>query len=405
MAFGKDADNLNKVKAFGGSLKAQDKLVHGARPASRAGAPYFVGQYKPIAEEGANPDSVRLIAGAYEVPLAVSHGPGRNAVVEVVTRTMAYYPAIEHTFMVGPRQPRGYLCSAGPLHSFKDKRDPCLGCDAYWDNKGNKSSPHNKSDLSIFTTLHFANYAKTPQVDKEGNLRMNDKTGEPYYEWVRIFPNEVRLKQQQGLEIRDWNLLHWAMKWNTFKLISEYDDQISKCCLNCGGRFSIEVAMWLCGGCGTDLLDPSDGTHTPAQIAQAIEKTRCSSCHHEGELVPHTVCNTCGDPKRASIFDVDLSLNRTRDAKTQFLNLNLMGFSDPRPLDPRFTTPGPDNAPAIAHALNLPKIYAPATPEAQEQILSGGRSGRTPVTPGQSFSKPWENTTGTPSGGSGPNYG
>lgn len=409
MAFGKDANNLNKVASFGG-LRAQARAFQAARPTRRAAAPYFVGQYRPVAEEGANPDKVRLIAGAHEVDV-VEDVPNTRGEKHVVKRIMTYFPCNEHSYMIAPNQPRSFLCSAGPFYMDRKRREPCRGCDAYWENKGNKSSPHRMSDLAVFTTLHFGLYAKTPQQDKEGNLRMNESTGEPYYEWVRFFPHERKKMEQAGFEIRDWSLLHWPLKFSAFNAIGECDDQSSKCCLSCGSRFSIDVEVYLCQGCGIDLIDPNDGTLNQNQLADAVNGMRCNHCQHVGPLSPVVVCSACPNPVRASIYDMDLLAKRVRNPKTDRLDLQLMGFEGPRPLEPRFLEAGEEGRKPIAHALDLKHIYTPSTLEQQEAILSmgnAGKSGRNPVT-AQSFSKPYGAGAGTDAGpaagGRGPNYG
>jgi len=400
MAFGKDPNDMNKVKAYGGQrIGGQRQILDRNRGSGRSGAPYFVNQYKPVAEEGADPDLIRLIRGEYELDVAVGRGP--TATTE--KRTFFFYPCMEHLFMTAPNQPRGYLCSAGPFRDNKQKAEPCAGCDAFWANKSNKSSPHSRSELSVFTVLHFANYAKVPQVDKQGNIRMNESTNEPYYEWIRVFPHEVR--KYEKYEMRNWSLKHWPLKFGAFNTITAYDDEVAKSCRSCGNQYCISTVVWLCQNCGTDLIDPNTTNATPAEVAKLCQGMLCKSCGHNGPLNELISCNTCSNPQRADIFDVDLRVKRTPGANDR-LELRMMGFVGPRPLDATYTTPVEEGKHPIAHPLDLPRIYTPTPLEQQEALIGSGArpSGRTPVPGPQSFSQPWTQGGGD-KGGSGPNYG
>lgn len=415
MAFGKDPNALNNVTPFGGrasTLRDQARITN-ARPQNRSSAPYYLNQYKPVAEDGAPADLIRLIKGEYKVQTPMQNPMTKQW--ELVENTLFYYPAIEHTFMVGPNQPRGYLCSGGPWAEHRDKREPCLGCENYFANrKDKKNSPHGRASLSVFSVLHFGLYAKQPQVDGQGQLRMNPNTNQAYYEWVRIFPQEVRHHEQQGHEIRDWALMHWPMKWGAFQAISAQDAEVANHCRTCGSQYSIYTVAWLCGGCGTDLIDPSTTMLSKDELSRLTSNpVNCSQCGHFGMMNEMIACNACQQPERASIFDGDLRVRRARDPKTDRLELRILGFEGPRPLDARFTTPGEEGKKPIAHAIDLARIYAPTPIERQEEILGGSKTGRAPVT-SQQFSKPWGNNApvlgggnpqGSGGGGQGPNYG
>lgn len=379
MAFGKDDRNLNSMPSF----RQQARGYNAQRPKFTGGGGGFAfrDRFQPSTDE---PDEVRVLKGNYEVKIGQQDG-------SIITQTLFYYPYIEH---FNATLKKGGQCSAGPLGMFKGKGEPCLGCDQFWADKnaGRKNGPMSRRELWAFTVLHYATYAKVPQVDRTtGQTKTNDQ-GVAYTNWERVLPHE-RLKFQ-GMEMRDFNVMHWSLGFGHSQVLMDYDKEIGRSCSSCGGRDSIVCEAWTCGHCGEALIEPSTTTLSPKEIDEFTSKpVRCAACGTEGMLQEIISCQRCPNAKRAEIFDVDIRVKRVQPPdNTNQTKLIVTGWSDPRPIDVRFAE--------FAKPLALDKIFAPTPIEKQQEMWGGGS--RAPVT-GQQLSRQYG--SGAPTlGGNGPNY-
>jgi len=372
-SYGK-TDMKNAPTTFRQSVASQQKQKPEKTGAGGGNVPYFVNQFKPSTEE---PDVVRLLKGEYPVQLAGQNG-------ELVEQTLAYYIYREH---FDGRTNKSAICSAGPFAMDRKKRQPCDGCDIYWEERSAGKKQNNRMsnrEMYVFSMLHHANYVKTEQLDRNtGAVKVNDD-GQPYMNWVRMMAHERG--KFAGKEMKDANALHWAMGFNHFNVIREYDKQIGKSCRACGvkaGRkgaheVGVKSEAWCCQGCGEALIEVDSTELAPKQIDEITsDVVECAVCKRVGYLQEMVSCTECSDGTRSEIFDVDLEVQRVKpaDGGNQTV-LAIVGWANPHPIDPRHVE--------IARPLELPKIYAPTPLERQHELF--GSSGRQPVTAG---SKPY----------------
>lgn len=347
MAYGKNATDLPETGSFRQSAHHHQatKPKFGGRGGSR-----FSDAYKPGLDV---PDTIRLVRGMYEVPVATNTG-------QVEMRRLFYFPYVDHYHGI---LKKGAICSAGPAHAFKNLREPCHGCDMFWQGKesGRKSrGPMSKRDMYGFTVLHYAPYAKMEQVDREtGQIRTNNE-GKPFYEWVRVLPHERQ--KYQGREMRDAHVLHWSLGFGHWNVLVDYDKHIGASCRNCGGVDCIQSEAWGCKSCGELIIDVSSTHLSPKQIDDiTMAPVKCPKCGTEAFLQEYINCTKCGNGARADLFDVDLTVKRiaASDGSNQNV-LSIVKWSEPRPIDQRFIE--------IAKPLDLPKIFSPDSLERQAQI-------------------------------------
>jgi predicted RNA-binding Zn-ribbon protein involved in translation (DUF1610 family) len=373
-SFGKDPANLPSTGNFGHDARFNE--ANKPRPQGGGGGkPTWIDNFKPSTAEA---DVVRVLKGQYEVDVAV----GDNNTVQVVKKTLTYYPWTEH-FHGGLR--KGCTCSAGPLAMFKDKRQPCRACDIFWANKSKgKKNPMSRREMYSFSVLHYAPYTLMEQVDKDGKIRCNDE-GEPYMNWVRRTKFEVQQDQAGGREVRDAHLLHWDIGYGHWGTLLEYDKEFGKSCRSCGGRDTIQMEAWTCPHCGEALIEPNS-TYTQAEIDEITNKeVRCAHCQQVGRLTEYVSCTNCANGRRADIFDVDMGVKRVADAKGgNQTTLMVTSWSNPRPIDARFTE--------LAKPLNLSKVFVPTPMEVQEELFGAGApnpGARQPVTTVGGHSRPF----------------
>lgn len=373
MAFGKDPSQMGNIAGFRGQAQNYEKTR--ARNAGGGGSkPTWLDAFKPSTTE---PDEIRILRGVYEVEVGLQDG-------SIQTQVLPYMPYTEH-FHGGLR--KGSVCSAGPLAAFKDKRDPCRGCDIFWAeksaNRGNKKGgAMSKRDMYSFSILHYAPYALVEQVGTDMQVR-TDNEGKPYMNWTRILPHEVHSPKFQGRERRDAQVLHWDIGYGHWNTLLEYDKEIGKSCVSCGGRDSIKCEAWVCQHCGEALIEMDSTTHTTKEIEDLTSgDVRCAHCQEVGRLNEIISCTSCGSARRADIFDVDMRVKRVADPKGgNQTTLMIPGWSNPRGIDQRFAD--------FAKPMDLKKIFTPTPMEKQEELYGAGSSpsaptgGRQPVTVGQ----------------------
>lgn len=364
MAYGKDPDRLNEHASF----RQQSAAMRATRPQqNKRSVPRFVNEFQPSLDY---PDNIRIIRGAYEVPTADKDG-------QLITQRLSWFPFVDHYHgTIG----RGAICSAGPLHNWKNLREPCHGCDIFWAQRenGQKKGPMGKREMYAMTVMHFAPYARVERMDKQGQVRRN-QSGEPFMDWVRVQPHERALFQ--GREMREWNLMHWSVGWGHWSVLFDYAKDIGRSCKACGAKDSIVSIAHICKQCGDAVIDMETTQLPPKQIDElTINPCRCPHCGHEDYLSEVLHCENCGNGERADLFDVNLQVQRLRanDGSTQ-TTLQIKGWSNPGPIDPRFAE--------YATPLDLPTIYTPDSLEHQAErwnLTSG------PVAaPGQTFHRPY----------------
>jgi hypothetical protein len=102
-------------------------------------------------------DRLRLVAGDYVTRTAA----GKGDAPELIDVRTPYFHYTRHFDRLHRTDAR---CSAGPFARFRDRRDPCAGCDLYWSTierstPGRRSSPRmTKTAQYVFTAVDHGAY-------------------------------------------------------------------------------------------------------------------------------------------------------------------------------------------------------------------------------------------------------
>lgn len=371
--YGKDKSALSKVGSFRQQGKALLRNQREARPSSGGSRriPYWVNQFKPPTHTVA---TGRILAGNYEV-LQVDAETG-----EVVAVELPYFTFTEHYYA---RTKKGGICSAGPFQAFKDKRDPCLGCDLFFegmelDPETNKRrpGPMGKRDMFAFNWLDLGTFYHIPQTDKNGAVRRNNN-GEPYMTWVKGKKGGNDPKYP-GADTKVGHLQQWAMGFGHYSSLLAADAQIGRSCLSCGTRDSIESLAWVCANCGEPFIELESTQLDEAGIEALVTKPcTCPACKHEGYPQEYVECSACDSPQKATIFDVTINVQRIASADgSNQTSLSVSNWSAPGPLPPEFADVKP---------LELDKIFAPTPIDEQAELWNVSTSKRQPVTGAEDY--------------------
>ena len=173
MAFGKNPGDLKRVTDFRQAGRVSNRKFPKRKG---GGAPRWINRFQPSTVE---PDTIRFIAGEYPYE-TVRVDENEAPVVE--TFVLPYMRFAEH---FDGRTKGSTICSAGPFVMYKDKRDPCLGCDLFWAGGGKKDGRVSRREMYSFPVFNYGTFHEIEQVDGQGQLRLNPKTNKPYTEWVR----------------------------------------------------------------------------------------------------------------------------------------------------------------------------------------------------------------------------
>jgi hypothetical protein len=378
MSYGRDPSMLRKVGGFRqmGGVSMQKPKTKNAGGGGGGGALRWHDKYAPSM---IRPDTVRLLRNEHlfqYVPMDEEDNPlhfdpdGRPQVWESVESFVKF---VEHR---SNRTERTEICSAGPLRDFWKYRDPCLGCDDYFNGwkalreqyaggkvPSGKRPSMGKREMWAMSVLHYATYHKAPQTDAKGQVKKNPNTNEPYMEWtpcLRTYGYQCP-HCTANRETKLGHVGHWPMGKEHWNVIVSLDSQVGDSCSNCGGipqnnTPCIQSSAWLCPNCDEAVIDLNTTEHTPEEIVKmTTSHTVCPHCSQLGLLTEYISCINCANPKRATLFDVDINFMRVKQGSgdSERTVLQPSQWSPPRPIDPNFL--------GIAQALDLPKIYG-ATP-------------------------------------------
>lgn len=378
MAFGKDDQQLARMGTYRQMAMTQvNQNKGGGGGRGGGGMPTFVDRFKPLTTDE---DLIRLVAGNFPIVTAVDKD--HTAVREL--------PFVTFTEHFDGQTKQSITCSAGPFGQFKDKRDPCRGCDGYWEFRKEDNKPGarvSKRPMFAFSIIHYAQYAHIAQLDRRTKQPRIDQNGKPFMEWHRVLKHE-RAEFAAGYELRQAHRLHWPMGSEHYGVLWEYDAEIGKSCVTCGGRDTIESVAWDCGNrdCGEEIIDCETTTLPQEKILELTtsDATACPCCRSRGFLKERVQCRNCTPigqaPKRATLFDVDMRVRRKPATDgTSATTLLVVGWSEPKPVDPQFAE--------LTRPLALDKIYAPTPWEKQIEKFGPptapqGAPPRTPVNTG-----------------------
>lgn len=375
MAFGKDPSLIKHV----GSFRESAHVSQSVRPKrTGGGAMRWRDRFQPSIVE---PDKVRFIPGNYPYERVDENG-------HLDVYALEYYRFTEH---FDGKTKSSTICSAGPFANHKDKRDPCEGCTLFWENpkKGGRMS---RRDMYSFTVLNYATFHHMEQLDrKTGQIVINERTGQPYMEWVQCKGRRCDMCVA-GKETKKGHIQHYELGYGHFSQLAEYANEIGRGCRNCKAQNVIEPVAYLCGNCKDAVIDMGDTSLDDKDIKKMTnEDVVCPHCRHKGLLEEVVTCNSCGDPKRADIFDVDSSFKRVQGDGNQ-TSLLFTGFGPICPVDVAYAE--------IAKPIDLGRIYVPDSIETQREkfkvsIPAGQPMQRQPVT-GQPAAQPYGQQAAAP---------
>jgi len=362
MSFGKDPNQLATIGGYGASMTQQMGNATRKQPSSRNGAPFWANTFKPST---GTPDEIRVIPGSYTIQ-RVNEGV-------VYEEQLPWFECTEH-YHGGLS--RSVLCSAGVHRMDRNKREPCCGCEMYWEDymirkerekeTGNKVTKPNRvsmRSLYVFNVLDLGYFFKAPQRDENGHLKLNPQDGKPYMVWTKyVGQHQAAEANAQGAEGHWGHVMSWPLGRDHFNMLSSYSDLISKNCLSCGGHSTIVTRHWSCNNCHAVLLDPWTANMPPEKVQEFTQQpVRCGTCGTTAYPHEEHHCSNCQYPRPATIFDVNLHVKRQKDPSTQRVQLIIPQFSNPQGLPPHF-------ADALQKLPDLAKRYAP-TPYNEQLTL------------------------------------
>lgn len=377
MAFGKDDSQLNNMGTY--RQMAMTHVPQNRNANNRGGGggmPTFIDRFKPSTSEE---DLIRLLAGNFTIETALNKD-------QSVRRTLPFMTFTEH---YDAKTKQSITCSAGPFAQFKEKRGACRGCDMFWEFKKEDGKPGgrvSKRDMFAFSIIHYAQYAHVPQLDRTTKQPRTDQSGKPYMGWHRVLRHERA--EYAGYEARSAHKLHWPMGTEHYGVLWEYDAEIGRSCVTCGGVQSITPVAWNCANpaCGEEIIDCETTTLPQDEIIKITNSndTVCPRCKTRGFLKEVVSCKNCTPigqtPRRATLFDVDMRVRRkpANDGSDK-TTLLVVGWSEPRPIDPQYAE--------LAKPLALDKIYSPTPWDRQIEKFGPpstqqGQPPRTPVNGG-----------------------
>ena len=370
MAYGKDEGQLNRVVPFGGSLNQRARHLmqskeNASQNRSRGGAPYWASTFKCPTNHSR---ILRLIPGQYEEQYSDDDQTVSTIIVEYYSFREHYHGALN----------RGAICSAGPLFKNKQLAEDCEGCTMYWEDwnvrkqkkaQGDKSRGPNRMsmrDQHVFTVWDYGLWLKIPRVDNQGNIKTNQQN-QPYYDWVMAQTGDPRVNQ---FESKFGHLIPWPMGKTYLDTLLSYNDTVQKDCATCGAQASIQCVSKICGNptCEYELLDPRTTTLSPEQLDSINMKPQtCPACGQTTFVNDMIECPHClskgWQPRRASIFDVDLEVKAVASGNGNQTLLQILNRSNPRDIqvqDPEIRK--------LIVPLDLPKKFASTPVQKQREI-------------------------------------
>lgn len=376
MAFGKNPHTMNMVGSFRQMSGAAASNKSGRR--SRGGIPYFVDMYRPSTTEI---DIIRLVPGEYLQDQLEGDGDD----VQLKQTVMPFIKFVEHFDGV---KEKGSICSAGPWANFKDKRAPCHGCDIFWDTvvrneKGRLESTRiSRQNKYAFSVFDYGRYHKMDQIDYDtGRPKINPQTKQPYFNWVKC-QGQMCDACRAGLETKVGNMSHWPINYTQLQVLRSAETDIGKSCVVCCTENSVVSLGWECANCGDCAIDMSTTQMKLDELLKVTDEPYvCPACSTRGFLTEIYECQAC-TPRghtgvRATLFDVDLRVKMIEAGGNNSKQLQVLGWSAPRPIPAEFVE--------VAKPVDLVARYAPDPLDRQAQKfgLPAGSPKREPQTGAQ----------------------
>lgn len=388
MSFGKDQSHLTSIPVYGGSTT--QRAANAGRKKKRSYGskrPYWADTFRPPETGSA---SIRIIPGEYKITKVDDK--------QLIEEVLPWYEFVEH---YSGTHRRGGICSGGPWFFDKSKRTPCHGCDKRESEPRNKKTM-SRSDKFAFTVIDMGLFHQVPQIDRQTHQVRKNQQGEPYLEWVKCTGRGCQ-NCHHAIQNRYGYIQPWTMSKVHFNSLNAYGDGIGHCCVTCRGRNTIHSQAWFCGNqqCQSLIFDMNTTTASDEQIREVVNQPfTCPACHQTNYAVESISCTNCAQygwtPVRATIFDVDLQVAAPRTGENNSTNLQIVGMSDPKPLDPQFED-------LLKFKPNLENRFSPTpldkqaemwqmTGAGQQAPSQGGYGAQQPPPPPASYAQPYGNT-------------
>lgn len=290
----------------------------------------------------------------------------------VVTVKPPYFHYVEH---YQPRNKQRVNCSAGPLVHQWARSEPCHACTIYrldsrakGEHKRSGAPGEYKRKISLsdkyaVTLWDYGPFMKVPVLDRATQQPRLNRDGVPYYNWAPISEHSPQAQQQR-------DDVKWGMRWpfvmNQFTRgqFMEYNNvHCAPHCASCSQGHIVPVSR-NCIKCGGTLFDYASTTLSPEQITKYEEELQeCPHCRHKGYTLEVVRCTACNNPRRSTIFDVDVQISFVSQGENKGKSITWGQKSLPRPIQLDAETA------KKAVALPLEKMFAPHTLEEQVERL------------------------------------
>jgi len=365
-AFGKD-------RAAVAGMNLRQQLRQGTKRAPKGtggggGGALFRDQYYPPNDGTA--DIVRLLPGSFPAPRVDFDAKDyvRDADNNVVVDSLPYIKYIEY-FLI--QRKFSFVGSEGPLGGFKGKGEPSLASEWYWhewnERKNNGTdSPQSlrRSEKCAMSVLVQAPFYHVPQVDKDGKIRINEKTKQPYMVWKKGAVRGNDELAAGGYEKKNGHVMHWSYNFNHWNTLTSYANGLACHCRSCNAQDSIRELALVCRSCGECVVDFQETTLSEAELNKIRdEEVKCHQCGFHGFLENMIKCENCAHGEEATLFDFDLEVTQVKASDGgKGYNLMIRKAIGPRPINGVYGE-------SERKGLDLPKIYSPASMEQQLKLL------------------------------------
>lgn len=265
--------------------------------------------------------------------------------------------------------PKGFTlrCSAGyqdiPLGEDKD---------------GNPQFDHNEGRC---VTCHYGYTGKYTWIGKQRHvmpfqlidLRLhhkipveNKKTrdGDQIYKYeVCQFPHRCQESCQKGYETDIGGRKIILLGTSHLAQLQDFNDQLAKTCLSCGGR--IYIVGYECKHCGSPFIDPANNQEFTEldMIETGRDRLVCTSCGANDFPSAIRECSnkSCQDPAPASVYDCNLRITKAGEGTKSVLNIT-RADDYWGPLDDSYTP--------YMELFNFPALFRPDSLAKQAELLA-----------------------------------
>lgn len=207
----------------------------------------------------------------------------------------------------GKRKGFNMICSTDT-----DKQGRCLSC--HYASAGKKHI----SPFRIMTPLQLIDYTV-------GHLKPNDDSSKkPRFEPCTMSrPCKGSCEKDMDMTIAGARML--TLGPSHLSHLGEFQEHIGKTCRSCGG--DIHVVSFDCPACEGEIVSADDLTEwSPKEINEfSGREGSCSHCDYEGTPEEVIDCESCDNPERTEIYNVDVHIKKAGEGTQSALQLQKSG--------------------------------------------------------------------------------